>query len=169
MPDAQVDLDHILQGQRVPGQQSAQPAQPLRGTGCRRAHDSGRGCSFLQQNARRRGNTDSGRHRAARPLRVQDWVDDLAGLLDALHIERFHGVGHSLGTLVLQEFAAREPQRVASLALLAINRGPSEERRAAMRERARKVAAGGIGPLIETLIQAGPSPQTRADAPLRLP
>jgi hypothetical protein len=64
MPDAQVDLDHILQGQRVPGQQSAQLAQPLRGTGCRRAHDSRRGCSFLQQNARRRGNTDSGRHRA---------------------------------------------------------------------------------------------------------
>ncbi len=110
----------------------------------------------------------SGRHRAAQAMGVQDWVADLVALLDELGCARIHGVGHSLGTLVLQELAARHPARVASLALLGINRGPSEERRAAMRERARQVASGGIGPMINTLMQAGPSAHTRANAPLTM-
>lgn len=48
----------------------------LRGTGCCRAHDS-RGCSSLRENARRRGNTDSGRHRATTEISARlsgpDW------------------------------------------------------------------------------------------------
>lgn len=110
----------------------------------------------------------SGRHRASARMSVQDWLDDLVALLDELAIDRIHGVGHSLGTLVLQEFAARHPQRVLSLALLGVNRGPSEERRAAMRERAQQVASGGIGPMLGTLMQAGPSPHTRSNAPIAL-
>jgi pimeloyl-ACP methyl ester carboxylesterase len=44
---------------------------------------------------------------------------DLAGLLDALDIAEAHVVGASFGGLVALELAATQPQRVASLVLLA--------------------------------------------------
>lgn len=44
---------------------------------------------------------------------------DLAGLLDALAVERAHVVGASFGGLVALELAATQPGRVASLVLLA--------------------------------------------------
>lgn len=43
----------------------------------------------------------------------------LESLLDALKIERAHLVGHSIGGMVAQEFAATRPARVASLILYA--------------------------------------------------
>jgi 3-oxoadipate enol-lactonase len=43
----------------------------------------------------------------------------LESLLDSLEIERAHLIGHSIGGMVAQEFAAASPERVASVVLYA--------------------------------------------------
>jgi 3-oxoadipate enol-lactonase len=49
---------------------------------------------------------------------VSDLSDDVAGLLDGLHIDRAHIVGWSMGGNVAQDFAARHGDRVGSLTLI---------------------------------------------------
>lgn len=50
-------------------------------------------------------------------LEIDDYVDHLTGLLDALGIGRTHLSGESLGGWVAVKFAARHPERVARLIL----------------------------------------------------
>lgn len=45
------------------------------------------------------------------------WADDLAGLLDALGIERLHVHGASMGGFIAAKFAARYPERVEKLVI----------------------------------------------------
>ena len=54
---------------------------------------------------------------AEHPLELPTYVDHLHGLLDTLKIERAHLQGESLGGWVALKYAARHPQRVASLIL----------------------------------------------------
>jgi pimeloyl-ACP methyl ester carboxylesterase len=51
------------------------------------------------------------------------YADALARLADALGLDRFHLLGHSLGTLVAAAFAARHPGRVAGLILVSCAQG----------------------------------------------
>ena len=51
-------------------------------------------------------------------LTFENLVFRLAGFMDALGLERAHLLGHSIGGMVAQEFAARYPERTASLALI---------------------------------------------------
>jgi pimeloyl-ACP methyl ester carboxylesterase len=48
-----------------------------------------------------------------------DWADDLLGLMDALGVERFHIVGHSLGGSVVWAVLAAAPARLLSVTLAA--------------------------------------------------
>ncbi len=91
-----------------------------------------------------RGHGRSGR--ASGGFAVDDLADDLAGLLDALGVERAHVVGLSLGGMTGQSLAARRPDRVASLALIATSAFmPSpeswRERAALVRERGTEAIA----------------------------
>jgi len=45
-------------------------------------------------------------------------VDDLAGYLDALDVQRCHLLGHSMGGMVAMRFALRHPERLRSLILM---------------------------------------------------
>lgn len=45
-------------------------------------------------------------------------ADDLRGFADALELERFDLLGHSMGGMVVQRFALANPDRVASLVLM---------------------------------------------------
>ncbi|HTJ46594.1 MAG TPA: alpha/beta fold hydrolase [Kofleriaceae bacterium] len=56
--------------------------------------------------------------RPARGYRVADFVDDLAAILDALHVERATFVGNSFGGTLALAFAAAHPARAAGLALI---------------------------------------------------
>lgn len=55
----------------------------------------------------------------AAPLSVERLAADLAGLIAALHIDRAHVVGLSLGGMTAQALAIHHPERVASLILMA--------------------------------------------------
>ena len=62
-----------------------------------------------------------GHGRSAGPAlaRVEDLADWITGVLDAAGVSRSAVVGHSMGSLVALECAARHPARVARIALLA--------------------------------------------------
>jgi 3-oxoadipate enol-lactonase len=98
-------------------------------------------------------------------LSVEGWVDDLLAILDARQIDKARFVGHSLGTLILQHFAVRHPERVHKLAFIGVNRAPPEARRAAIRARVAKVRAEGIDSIVETVVSGGVSPHTLAHKP----
>ncbi len=51
------------------------------------------------------------------PYSIPMFADDLAGLMDALHIKQAHVLGISLGGYVAQEFAIRYPHKVKRLIL----------------------------------------------------
>ena len=51
-------------------------------------------------------------------LTIDDMASDALALMTAIGFERFHAVGHSMGGLIAQEMALRQPARIASLALL---------------------------------------------------
>lgn len=50
-------------------------------------------------------------------FRIADMAADVVSLLDALHIDRAHVVGSSMGGAIAQEFVVRNPERVKSLTL----------------------------------------------------
>jgi pimeloyl-ACP methyl ester carboxylesterase len=52
-----------------------------------------------------------------REVRGQDWVDDLAGLLDALGLTKVHLAAETLGSRIATCFAAEHPDRVSTLIL----------------------------------------------------
>ena len=54
-----------------------------------------------------------------RDVELTDYVDVLIGLLDGLGIEQVRLVGHSLGGVIGQHFAATHPTRTAALVLVA--------------------------------------------------
>src|SRR3954454_7214496 len=58
--------------------------------------------------------------RSDRPLQDYDmevWADDLAGLMDALEIERAHVHGTSMGGMIAIVFAGKYPERTASVVI----------------------------------------------------
>ncbi|EJR29376.1 alpha/beta fold hydrolase [Bacillus mycoides] len=68
-------------------------------------------------------NRDVGRSTTYEPgsshYTVVDMADDVVGVLDAYHIDEAHIVGMSLGGMIAQIIALRNPQRVLSITLIA--------------------------------------------------
>jgi 3-oxoadipate enol-lactonase len=71
-------------------------------------------------------NRDAGRSsRATGPYTIADMADDVAGLMDALEIERAHLLGLSMGGMIAQEFALRHPDRLHRLVLSGCGAAPA--------------------------------------------
>jgi pimeloyl-ACP methyl ester carboxylesterase len=69
-------------------------------------------------------NRGAGQSSAAdEPYTIDMFADDLAGLLDALSIERAHVIGASMGGFIAQEFALRHPGRLGRLILCCTSPG----------------------------------------------
>lgn len=100
------------------------------------------------------------------PLSIERLVEALVGVLDRSAVGPATFVGHSMGTLVLQHFAAAHPARVQRLILVGPTRAPVEPARKAMRDRAAKVRAEGMGPLSDQLMASAISQLTRDQSPV---
>jgi pimeloyl-ACP methyl ester carboxylesterase len=61
-----------------------------------------------------------------KPFSIEQFADDTAGLLDALHIEKVDVIGYSLGSLVAQELSLNYPQKVDRLVLHGTSCGGNE-------------------------------------------
>src|SRR5215212_2517991 len=83
-----------------------------------------------------------------RPVKIEDLADDLAGLLDALGIDKAHIVGLSLGGMTAQAFGARHPQRALSLVLMATSAYVPQ----GWDERAATVRANGMGAIVDLVM-----------------
>lgn len=71
-------------------------------------------------------NRDAGRSaRADHPYTVADMADDVAGVLDALAIQRTHLLGLSMGSMIGVEFALRHADRLDRLVLAGPNAAPA--------------------------------------------
>lgn len=57
------------------------------------------------------------------PYLLSDMADDALGVLDALGLQRVHVCGASMGGMVAQHFAVRQPQRLSSLTLMMTTTG----------------------------------------------
>ncbi len=71
-------------------------------------------------------NRDAGRSsKALHPYTIADMADDLAGLLDALKIQRTHLLGLSMGGMIALEFALRHGDRLDRLVLTGTGAAPA--------------------------------------------
>jgi pimeloyl-ACP methyl ester carboxylesterase len=71
-------------------------------------------------------NRDAGRSsQATHSYTMSDMADDLAGLLDALRVQRSHLLGLSMGGMIAQEFAIRHPDRLDRLVLTGTGAAPA--------------------------------------------
>lgn len=66
----------------------------------------------------------------------KEWIEDLAGLMDALELSRAHLSGETFGTRIVTRFAADHPDRVTTLILNSVIAYSSPEGDTARRESA---------------------------------
>jgi pimeloyl-ACP methyl ester carboxylesterase len=99
------------------------------------------------------------------PLSLDLFVDRTLAVMQRLGVERAHVVAHSMGTIVATHLAAREPGRVAGLALLGPLLEPPETARAAIRARAAHAREGDMQPIADALVRASLAGETRARRP----
>jgi 3-oxoadipate enol-lactonase len=107
----------------------------------------------------------AGRSGLADDIGIAAHADDLAAVLDALDVDSAAVVGHSMGTLVVRDLAARYPDRVSALALLGAVRAPAEAARQAQRDRAATLRAQGTAPVAAAVVAGALSESTRRDKP----
>ena len=62
----------------------------------------------------------------ARPYTIKMLADDLAGLMEALNIQKSHILGVSMGGFIAQDFALGYPQKVDKLVLVSTSAGGAE-------------------------------------------
>jgi len=90
---------------------------------------------------------------------LMEWLTDCG-------IARFHLVGHSMGTLVCQQIAAREPDKVAGMVLFGALTEPPEAARKGLLARAASVRDEGMTMIADQISKATLAPATQAANPV---
>ena len=103
-----------------------------------------------------------GRSPLTGPVSIDQLTKDLGALVATLPGGMAHVVAHSLGTLVAQQLAATEPERVRSLVLLGPVRAQADTAKAATRARAVTVREQGMAAVADVIVQNATSPSARA-------
>ncbi len=104
------------------------------------------------------------------PGEAADWTLDQAAavlgqVVGSTNAERAHVVGLSVGGMIAQAFAIREPQRVRSLCLIDTAAAFAPEARAAMRARAEAARNGGMQAVLQSTIERWFTPANAARRP----
>jgi pimeloyl-ACP methyl ester carboxylesterase len=94
-------------------------------------------------------------------LTIDRLVSAVLRVCGALRIERAWFAGHSLGTIVLQHLAVREPALVRGLALFGALMAPPDAARANIRQRAGKARAEGMAGIADAIVQGTLAANTR--------
>jgi 3-oxoadipate enol-lactonase len=99
--------------------------------------------------------------RTERQYSMERWVEQLAGLADALRLDNFVLVGHSMTTVLAQKFAAKYPARLTALVLC----GPITELpppgKEAFAKRAETVLREGMLPVADAVLAGALTAATR--------
>ena len=103
-----------------------------------------------------------GRSPLTGPISVEQIAKDVGALIATLPGGKAHVVAHSLGTLIAQQLAATEPERVRSLVLLGPIRAQPDAAKTATRGRAVTVREQGMAAVADVIVQAATSPTARA-------
>ena len=106
----------------------------------------------------------SGRSPVRDGVSIASHVADLAAAVTRAG-GRAHLIGHSLGTIICQHFAAAHPEAVLSLALVGPFPAPPDAARKALRDRAAKVRAEGMVGIADAIVAGGTSDDTRTNGP----
>ncbi len=96
------------------------------------------------------------------PYALDDYITDLAALLDAQSVDRTTLVGFSFGGMIAPAFTARHPERVRALGIVSAVAGRSPEQRAAVVKRADELARGGPTTTVGAAIERWFTPEFRA-------
>jgi pimeloyl-ACP methyl ester carboxylesterase len=110
-----------------------------------------------------RGHGRSGKPRG--PYALDDYVADLAALLDAHSVDRTTLVGFSFGGMITPAFTVRHPERVRALAIVSAVAGRTPAQRAAVIKRADEMARGGATMTVGDAIERWFTPEFRARHP----
>lgn len=100
---------------------------------------------------------------------IERMADAVLRVCIALEIEQAVFVGHSMGTIVCQQLALRQPRLVSRLALFGPLAAPADAARPNIRARASKAREGGVAAMQEiadAIAQGGTSAATRQGLPL---
>jgi len=99
------------------------------------------------------------------PYALDDYVADLAALLDAQSVDRTTLVGFSFGAMIAPAFTVRHPKRVHALGIVRAVAGRTPEQRAAVVKRADELAQGGATMTVNAAIERWFTPEFRARNP----
>jgi pimeloyl-ACP methyl ester carboxylesterase len=106
----------------------------------------------------------------AEPLSIEGYAASLEVLLASLGVESVHVMAHSLGTVVAQHLAVRNPGKIKSLALFGPLVAPPEAARPNIVARA-AAARGGVAAMQEiadAIVKGATSRETKAEQPVVL-
>jgi len=95
------------------------------------------------------------------PYALDDYVADLAALLDAQSVDRTTLVGFSFGGMIAPAFTVRHPERVRALGIVSGVAGRTPEQRAAVVKRADELARGGASTTVGAAIERWFTPEFR--------
>ncbi|MDN4588199.1 alpha/beta hydrolase [Xenophilus aerolatus] len=103
----------------------------------------------------------------AEPLSIEGYVSSIEALLAELGIESAHVMAHSLGTVVAQHLAVRNPGKIKSLALFGPLVAPPEAARPNIAARAAAARRGPVAmqEIADAIVKAATSAETKAAQP----
>lgn len=98
-------------------------------------------------------------------LSIASLSADLLALMDALDVQSFRLVGHSMGTIVCQHVSVAAPERVKDMVLLGPLAAPPEAARGPIGQRAELARSQGMDGIADTIADVALAAETKAENP----